>query len=85
MAVTVFTDVPIDVWTEILDVSLTALISNEAGSKIYWVVAASAPAASVIKGHTLHQGASISRTTGAGEKIYALAKNTPTFVVVTVT
>jgi hypothetical protein len=73
MADTVYVDVPTGTWTEILAAASTALISNEGAVTIRIVEGAGAPANSVIKGHTLNIGEKITRTTPAGQEIYARA------------
>lgn len=83
MSATTFIAVPSKSWVEVLTASKTGLISNEGGSVIRIVEAASLPAASATKGHTLNCGANITRTTGVGLQIYAFGVTTVSAVALT--
>jgi len=75
MSNTTFVTVPSKSWVEVLAAAKTGLISNEGGNTIRIVEAASLPAASQSKGHTLNVGEKITRTTPAGQEIYAYGVN----------
>lgn len=83
MSNTVFIDVPDGTWTEILAISLTALISNEGQKSIRIVEATAAPADAVQKGHTVHPGAYRTMTTPVAGKIFAQGVGGPSKVAVT--
>ena len=83
MADTVFVNVPLGSWVLILAANSTALISNEGGARILIVEAASLPAASSDKGHSLNQREKVTRTTPAGQEIYAFGVSASSFVAVT--